>query len=116
MARTAYWVIDLASYSEPTNAEIRAGQRSGGTAAFVAGSEGFAATAGTGDITEATLVNTLSAAVQYRLSWTLYDDVAGNYPASAPQHTTWLEPPELSSPGATAITATTAKAQVTLSF
>ncbi len=54
--------------------------------------------------------------MQYRLSWTLHDDVADNYPASAPQHTTWLEPPELSSPGATDVTATTARPTVTLAF
>ena len=54
MARTAYWVIDLASYAAPSNAQIAAGQRTGGVAAAWAGSEAFAATSGSGTITEAT--------------------------------------------------------------
>ncbi|MCC6851046.1 MAG: hypothetical protein IT502_01940 [Rubrivivax sp.] len=117
MARTAYWVISEAIWGTPDNAEIRAGQLPGSIGpALAAGSESFAAASGAGSITEATLVNTLKAAVQYRLSWTLHDDVADNYPASAPQHTTWLEPPELSSPGATDVTATTARPTVTLAF
>lgn len=86
MARTAYWVIDLASGSAPSNAQIAAGQNGGGSAAIASGSEAFAATSGSGTITEATTVTSLSSGTEYRLSWTIYDDVAANYPASAPQH------------------------------
>ena len=89
MARTAYWVIDLASYAVPTNAQIAAGQRTGSVAALKSGSEAFAATSGSGTITEATAVTGLTAGTEYRLSWTIYDDVALDYPASAPQHKVW---------------------------
>jgi hypothetical protein len=90
MARTAYWVIDLSSYTAPTNAQIAAGQRTGSVAAFKSGSEAFAATTGGGTITEATTVTGLSAGIEYRLSWTIYDDVAADYPASAPLHATFI--------------------------
>lgn len=89
MARTAYWVIDLASYAAPTNAQIAAGQRTGGVAAAWAGSEAFAATSGSGTIIEATAASGLIAGAEYRLSWTIYDDAAADYPASAPQHYVW---------------------------
>lgn len=52
MARTAYWVIDLASWAAPSNAQIAAGQRAGSVAAAWAGSEPFAATSGSGTITD----------------------------------------------------------------
>lgn len=91
MARTAYWVIDLASYAPPSNAQIAAGQRTGSVAAAWAGSEAFAATSGSGTVTEATAASGLSAGVEYRLSWTILDDAAGDYPASAPQHAIWTQ-------------------------
>jgi len=99
VARTAYWVIDLASYAAPTNAQIAAGQRTGGVAAAWAGSEAFAATSGSGTITEATAASGLSAGVEYRLSWTILDDAAGDYPASAPQHYVWAGQIVISSDG-----------------
>ncbi len=90
MARTAYWVIDLASYTAPTNAEIRQGQRTGGVAAFESGNDPFTATTGTNvTFTASETVTTLTAGTEYRLSWTLYDDAVPDYAPSAPQHYVW---------------------------
>lgn len=79
---TAYWVIDLASYQEPTAAQIVSGQRGGSTTALKSGSEvvSFINNVGTGSITEQTLVTGLTSGVQYRLSWTIYDSGTAAYP------------------------------------
>ena len=71
MATTLYWIIDLsAGWSDPTAANIVAGQKAGGSAAIASGSEPY--TAG-GTYTEQTPPTSLSAGTAYKVAWVAYD-------------------------------------------
>lgn len=81
MARTAYWIAHATSgwTGTPTGAQIKDGKQSDNSTATYNGSEAFAATTGTGSITEATATSSATPGISYTVAWVIYDDVAADY-------------------------------------
>jgi len=82
MAQIAYWILHpSASWgSDPTGAQIAAGNIGAGTAAAYLGNEsGFSTVSGTRTITEATTVTGLTAGTLYKQAWVVWDSTTGTY-------------------------------------